>query len=53
MKGAGNYILLGWNDIYSLIWECYVCGQGLVLIMKDKLTNNLILICDDCESLWK
>ena len=20
--------------------------------MKDELTNNLVLICDDCESMW-
>lgn len=34
----------------SYVDKCYVCGQRLVIIKKDKLTKNLILICDDCES---
>lgn len=38
---------------YRYIDTCSDCGQGLVLIMKDKCTNNLILICDDCESMWR
>lgn len=33
--------------------KCSDCGQGLVIIMKDELTNNLILICDECEAMWK
>lgn len=33
--------------------KCPDCGQGLVLIMKDLLTNKLILICDDCETIWR
>lgn len=38
---------------YRYIDECSDCGQGLILIVKDKITNKLILICDDCESMWR
>jgi hypothetical protein len=40
------------TKIYS-VGRCPICGQGDVIIVKEKSSNNLLLICDDCESQWK
>lgn len=34
------------------VGRCPICGQGDVIIVKEKLSNGLLLICDDCESQW-
>ena len=38
--------------LYRYVDKCPDCGQGLVLIVKDKLSKQLFLICDDCETVW-
>ena len=35
------------------VGRCPLCGQGEVIIVKENLTNDLLLICDDCESQWE
>jgi|LakMenEpi03Aug12_release.lakeMendotaPanAssembly.Ray.scaffolds.fasta_scaffold1051710_1 hypothetical protein len=38
--------------MYS-VSRCPICGQGDVLIVKEKKTGHLLLMCDDCESQWE
>ena len=33
--------------------ECPLCGQGLLIVVKNPETGQLLLICDDCESQWR
>jgi hypothetical protein len=37
---------------YRYVGSCPRCGQGLLLIVRDKLAKKLMLICDDCEHMW-
>jgi hypothetical protein len=32
---------------------CPICNQGWVEIYKDKNTKDLIVCCDECESMWE
>ena len=34
------------------IGECPICRQGLLLIVKQKGTEQFIVMCDECESQW-
>ena len=36
---------------YRYVDQCS-CRQGLVLVVRDKITNKLMLICDDCGYMW-
>lgn len=41
------------NDEFSYgVGVCDVCGQGMVLIARDKINNNIFVICNECESQW-
>ena len=41
------------NDDFSYgIGDCDVCGQGMILIARDKKNNKMLVICNDCESQW-
>ena len=31
---------------------CPFCNQGWVNIVKDTSSNNLILLCDECDTIW-
>lgn len=31
---------------------CPICNQGWVEIVKDVETNELLLMCDECENEW-
>ena len=33
--------------------ECPICRQGLLIAVKDPVTQQLLVICDDCESQWR
>lgn len=32
--------------------ECPICGQGLLVAVRNYSTGQLLLMCDDCESQW-
>jgi hypothetical protein len=32
---------------------CQICGQGQLIAVKDPVTLQLLVICDDCESQWR
>lgn len=32
---------------------CQICGQGLLIAVKDPVTLQLLVMCDDCESQWR
>lgn len=34
------------------VGRCPICGQGDVIVVKERSSNDLLLICDDCESQW-
>jgi len=36
---------------YKVKW-CPVCNQGWVEIVKDDLTGEPLLCCDECEAVW-
>jgi len=36
---------------YKVSW-CPICSQGWVEIVKDTVTNELSLICSECENEW-
>ena len=36
---------------YSIAW-CPMCNQGWVNIVKDRITKELFLCCQECESEW-
>ena len=33
--------------------ECPICGQGLLIAVKNPETGQLLVMCDDCESQWR
>ena len=33
--------------------ECPICRQGQLIAVESVLSEDLLLICDDCESQWK
>lgn len=33
--------------------ECPICGQGQLLAVKNPITLQLFVMCDDCESQWR
>ena len=37
---------------YKVKW-CPVCNQGWVEILKDNVTGEPLLSCDECYSVWK
>lgn len=41
------------NTKIHSVGRCPICGQGDVTIVKEKSSNDLLLICDDCESQWE
>lgn len=32
---------------------CQVCGQVLLMAVKNTINGELLIMCDDCESHWK
>ena len=34
------------------IGYCKICKQGLLEIVKDKLTKKKFICCDECEAEW-
>lgn len=36
---------------YKISW-CYVCNQGWIEIVKEKETNKIFFMCNECESEW-
>ena len=48
-------LLLRWKMETKIhfVGRCPICGQGDVIIVKEKSSNSLSLICDDCESQWE
>jgi hypothetical protein len=32
---------------------CQICGQGLLIAVKNPVTLQLFIMCDDCESQWR
>jgi hypothetical protein len=32
---------------------CQICGQGQLIAVKLPLTQQLFIMCDDCESQWR
>ena len=34
------------------IGYCKICKQGLLEIVKDKLTKKIFICCDECEAEW-
>jgi transcription elongation factor Elf1 len=32
---------------------CPICGQGQVVAVKNPATQQLLVMCDDCESQWR
>ena len=36
-----------------LFGECPICRQGQLIAVKDTLTEQLLVMCDDCESQWR
>jgi hypothetical protein len=32
---------------------CPICNQGWVEIYKDKIIGELLVLCNECESMWK
>ena len=32
---------------------CEVCGQGLLMAVKNIINGEMLIMCDDCESQWK
>jgi len=41
------------NTKIHCVGRCPICGQGDVIVVKERLSNNLLLICYDCESQWE
>ncbi|WP_341201338.1 hypothetical protein [Planomicrobium okeanokoites] len=37
---------------FKVAW-CLVCAQGWVEIVREKETNNLFFLCEECETQWK
>ena len=37
--------------MYKIAW-CPLCGQGWVVIVKDKQTSQLYAYCTECETEW-
>lgn len=38
---------------YAVVNEsCPVCGQGRVLVAREKDGRSLFVVCEDCESEW-
>jgi len=33
--------------------ECPICRQGKLIAVKDPVTLQLLVMCDDCESQWR
>jgi hypothetical protein len=31
---------------------CQICGQGQLVAVKNPVTLQLLIMCDDCESQW-
>jgi hypothetical protein len=38
-------------NYYKVAW-CPICKQGWVEIVKDVVTNELFVMCDECENEW-
>ncbi|PKM80589.1 MAG: hypothetical protein CVU89_12690, partial [Firmicutes bacterium HGW-Firmicutes-14] len=36
---------------YKVVW-CPICNQGWVEIVKEKDTNELFILCSECETEW-
>ncbi|GHT69828.1 hypothetical protein AGMMS50239_37250 [Bacteroidia bacterium] len=36
---------------YKIKW-CPICKQGWIIIVKEKISENLFLYCTECESEW-
>lgn len=34
------------------IGHCKICKQGLLEVVKDKLTGEIFICCDECEAEW-
>jgi hypothetical protein len=34
------------------IGQCTFCREGLMLIVKDPAAGRLMVMCDDCETMW-
>lgn len=32
---------------------CQICGQGQLIAVRDIATQQLLVMCDDCESQWR
>jgi hypothetical protein len=41
------------NTSIHSIGRCPICGQGDVIVVKERSSDDLLLICDDCESQWE
>lgn len=33
--------------------ECPICGQGQLIAVRNPITLQLLVMCDDCESQWR
>jgi len=39
------------DNNYHVAW-CPFCNQGWVDIIKDALSDELLLMCNECDTLW-
>jgi len=37
---------------YAAIGTCPVCGQGRLIIARDNASQDLYVLCEECESEW-
>jgi hypothetical protein len=37
---------------YAYVGFCRICGQGRLFVLRDNVTGDLYVMCEDCESEW-
>lgn len=37
---------------YAAIGTCVICGQGRLIIAKERSSGGLFVVCEECESEW-
>lgn len=37
---------------YAAIGTCIICGQGRLIIAKERSSGSLFIVCEECESEW-
>ena len=40
------------NYEFKVAW-CPYCDQGWVEIVQDSVTNRLLLLCSECDTIWE